>query len=209
MQQLTDGFVPSGVVASLGGDWDDTAALVNAGLWHQADGGFQFHDWAEYQPTKEQIQAERAKTRERVEKHRANKASNDGGNGVTNGGRTGAPSRPVPTPTTTYVPESKSLDNRARSDDELSTTAQRMAGQFGLDVPRLRGKVFDQLGIDLNLNDALTVGTWLLSKPKSPPRTPMPYVLRCLTLSPAEVEQYIHEAGMTDRRGTHARDNVR
>ena len=97
MQQLTDGFVPSGVVASLGGDWDDTAALVNAGLWHQADGGFQFHDWAEYQPTKEQIQAERAKTRERVEKHRANKASNDGGNGVTNGGRTGAPSRPVPT----------------------------------------------------------------------------------------------------------------
>jgi hypothetical protein len=196
MQQLTDGHIPSGVVTALGGDWDDAAALINAGLWHQADGGYQFHDWAEYQPTREQIEAERAKTRERVEKHRANKSSNGDGNGVTNGGRTGAPSRPVPTPTTTYVPESKSLDNRARSDEKLSTTEERMAAQFGVQPERVQRKVADQLGINLPLRSALSVAVHILSKPAQAPRTPMPYVLGAITRSPAEVAQYIHELGL-------------
>lgn len=197
MQQLTDGHIPSGVVTALGGDWDDAAALVNAGLWHQAGGGYQFHDWAEYQPTREQIEAERAKTRERVEKHRANKRSNTVGNGVTNGGGTGAPSRPSPNPmTTTYVNESQSLDNRARNDDELSTTQQGMAARAGLEVDRLQQKVFDQLGIRLTLTSTLTVGLWLLDKPKKAPDYPTRYVIGCVTRSPAEVEQYIHEAGL-------------
>ena len=42
------------------------AALVSVGLWHEADGGWLFHDWPEYQPTAEQEKAK--KDRWRAEK---------------------------------------------------------------------------------------------------------------------------------------------
>lgn len=198
MQQLTDGHIPTGVVQALGGDWDDAASLVNAGLWHAADDGYQFHDWAEYQPTRAQVEAERAKTRERVEKHRASKRSNTAGNAVTNGVGTGAPSRPVPTPDTTYVIESQSLDNRAReTTDELSAFQRRLAAQSGLDnVEKIRDHIFEKLRLTLSLNDTIVVSNWILAKPKTAPDYPQQYVLGSITRSPAEVEKYIHEAGL-------------
>ncbi|MBW1639265.1 hypothetical protein G3H63_09300 [Microbacterium resistens] len=73
MQQLSDGFIPAPMVAALGGSPEATAALVTVGLWHDAEGGFQFHDWAEYQPTREQLLAERAAATER--KRRSREAS--------------------------------------------------------------------------------------------------------------------------------------
>lgn len=198
MQHLTDGFIPSNVVAALGGQWDDTAALVNARLWHQADGGFQFHDWEEYQPTREQIEAERAKTRERVEKHRANKRSNSDRNGVTTGDvhvpQSQSQSRPQ---TSTYVSESQSLDTRAReATDELSAVQRRVANQHDLSPERIRDKVHAQLGITLTLTSALAVGMHICGKPKDWPRTPTPYVIGSITRNPAEVEQHIYEAGL-------------
>jgi 5-methylcytosine-specific restriction endonuclease McrA len=58
-QQLTDGFVPAEMVKVLG-----TAAqarkLVAAGLWVEVEGGFQFHEWTEYQRTRDQVVADRA-----------------------------------------------------------------------------------------------------------------------------------------------------
>lgn len=201
MHQLSDGFIPREIVTALGGDWDDTAALINAGLWDEASGGFQFHDWAEYQPTREQVLAERAAATERKrrsreksqgESRRDSRRTDDG----SHGGSHSPPSRPVPTPTTTYVPESKSLDNRARNDEKLSTTEERMAAQFGVQPERVQRKVADQLGITLPLRSALTVAIHILSKPTQAPRTPMPYVLGAITRSPAEVAQYIHELGL-------------
>lgn len=111
MQQLSDGFVPSGIVPALGGNHEDVGALVEAGLWHVTEGGWQFHDWAEYQPTRAQLEAEREATRERVAKHREqrrmNGNSNGVGNGVTtpvsNGVSTPAPSHPIPSRTSNEV----------------------------------------------------------------------------------------------------------
>lgn len=57
--QLTDGFIPRGVLAMLGGRPRDAAVLVEFGLWVEADGGWMFHDWCEYQPTRESVLAER------------------------------------------------------------------------------------------------------------------------------------------------------
>lgn len=197
MHQLSDGFIPREVVGALGGDWDDAAALINAGLWHEADGGYSFHDWSEYQPTREQVLGEREAAAERMRRVRANKQGNVQPNERgTNGVSSASPSRPVPTPTTTYVPESKSLDNRARSDEKLSTTEERMAAQFGVQPERVQRKVADQLGINLPLRSALSVAVHILSKPAQAPRTPMPYVLGAITRSPAEVAQYIHELGL-------------
>jgi hypothetical protein len=75
---LTDGFVPFGAVRTLLdfnrvgeniGDqvevWSELGAvnianrLVKAGVWEEVDGGFRIHDYDHYQPTRDQVLAER------------------------------------------------------------------------------------------------------------------------------------------------------
>ena len=83
-RNLTDGFIPVAVAEAFGGRWrtrvdgrvwqafvhcgDEmvavdaefvASALVDAGLWHRVDGGYQVHDYADYQPTKAQTVAAR------------------------------------------------------------------------------------------------------------------------------------------------------
>jgi hypothetical protein len=70
---LTDGFVADKTVKRLGASSDETAELVNAGLWLTALGGFEFKDWADYQPLKADVEAERAAAQERMRKVRAKK----------------------------------------------------------------------------------------------------------------------------------------
>lgn len=103
-QYLTGGYVPDWYVQSWPSGKRLAGCLVAAGLWVVADGGWQFHQWEERQPTKEHVEAERVKTRERVAKWRANKppavtedVSNAVTGGVTNGVSTPAPALPSPT----------------------------------------------------------------------------------------------------------------
>lgn len=65
MQVLSDGHIPSGMVSAFCGD-DAAKKLVDAGLWIEQNDGFQFRDWAEYQPTKETVLAERAAAKARM-----------------------------------------------------------------------------------------------------------------------------------------------
>lgn len=60
LSQLTDGHVPMQALPLLGARKPDAEALVKAGLWEHADGGYQFHDWAEYQPDAASIRAKRS-----------------------------------------------------------------------------------------------------------------------------------------------------
>jgi hypothetical protein len=73
-QYLTDGFVEDG--------WIDmhvrTAAerklpgvLVDAGLWHEGEGGYWIHDWLVYNPSREYVESKRA------ERSKAGKAGAD------------------------------------------------------------------------------------------------------------------------------------
>lgn len=73
MQQLTDGVVPDSMVIALGGNQGDARALVTAGLWVEVAGGYEFHDWAHWQRSKEQILSERVAAQERMATHRAKK----------------------------------------------------------------------------------------------------------------------------------------
>jgi hypothetical protein len=70
-----------------------------------------------------------------------------------------------------------------------------MAQRAGLEIPRIRQKLYDQLGMNITSVNTLAVSTWLLDKPKKAPDYPTRYVLGCITRSPAEVQQYIHKAG--------------
>lgn len=134
MQYMTDGFVPAWYVASWPQGKRCAASLVAAGLWTPASSGeekgWQFKDWAHYQPTREEIEAERAATRERQERFRKarreqkrksqekstdkaieamrNGVTNDVTDGVSDGVTNSPPlpsrSLPVPSPSITNSP---------------------------------------------------------------------------------------------------------
>lgn len=61
-RNLTDGYVPTSMLARLCGD-PETAVqeLVQRRMWKRTRGGYQFHDWTEYQPTKKETKTMRKK----------------------------------------------------------------------------------------------------------------------------------------------------
>lgn len=81
---LTDGFVPSEMIAVLGGRRADAQRLVAVGLWRTSEGGYQFHQWSSEgrQPTRDQVEQERAAWRERQRKARAARGKGVGLNAV-------------------------------------------------------------------------------------------------------------------------------
>lgn len=68
---LTDGVVPRHIMAMIQGTESAARELVEAGMWLDHIDGWVFHDWHAYQPTRAKVESERAKTKERVAKHRA------------------------------------------------------------------------------------------------------------------------------------------
>lgn len=61
-QHLTDGHVPHHAVKLLGNAGQATA-LVNAGLWLKVGDGYRFHEWNDYQPTREHVEKVREERR--------------------------------------------------------------------------------------------------------------------------------------------------
>lgn len=73
-QHLTDGLVTDDTLAILGGQRKHCDELWSAGLWERVpEGGYRFHDWTDYQFTREQVEQRRQHNRERVAKWRRNK----------------------------------------------------------------------------------------------------------------------------------------
>lgn len=64
--QLLDGYIPDAVLPILGGTKAEAEALARTGLWDKAAGGWRFHDWETYQPTKKAVMDKRAKDAERL-----------------------------------------------------------------------------------------------------------------------------------------------
>lgn len=71
---LTDGFVPDYVLPRLADGARELAeTLVTCGLWRRARGGYRFHDWDVYQPSKEEVLKERQKWADKKARQRAAK----------------------------------------------------------------------------------------------------------------------------------------
>jgi hypothetical protein len=96
---LTDGFVPDHMIPLLSrGANELVTELVERGLWSRTKGGYRYHDWAVYQPTRERVERERkaaaarqARRRETLSR-RDSRGSHRGSNAVTHT----TPTRPPP-----------------------------------------------------------------------------------------------------------------
>jgi len=69
--QLTDGHVPDYMIKEWGAPPTAPESLVDAGLWERTHDGYTFRNWHEYQPSKQDVDAERAASRERMRELRA------------------------------------------------------------------------------------------------------------------------------------------
>lgn len=77
---LTNGFVPDYVLPRLLADADKLAsALVTAGLWRRTKNGYVFHDFHDYNPTADDVRAERAAARERMRELRKRRRNQQNG----------------------------------------------------------------------------------------------------------------------------------
>jgi hypothetical protein len=70
---LTDGHVPRHMLGTFGARLGDSRKLVEIGLWLEVEGGWQFRDWSDYQPSREHVMADReaARQRQRAARDRA------------------------------------------------------------------------------------------------------------------------------------------
>lgn len=88
-RNLTDGMLPAKAVARFmptvsfdpeTGEqitWKDVAnRLVQLGIWLEVEGGYMIHDYLKYQPSRSEVEAERAAARERMARRRSKQPSN-------------------------------------------------------------------------------------------------------------------------------------
>lgn len=86
---LTDGFIPDGMIGEFGVKAKNIKAVADelcrsllpgkGPLWHKQDGGYQVHDYLDWNPPRERILAERAQSEERLKRHKERRK-----NGVVN-----------------------------------------------------------------------------------------------------------------------------
>lgn len=130
-QQLTGGFIPARMLPLFRGSEESADELCDAGLWERDldRHGYVFHDWADYQPDAEQVEALREKRAEAGRKgaKRRWERAIDGKNGkpianaMANAWQTDGKSManlcPVPVP----VPGKKEEENKFSSSKEKTT----------------------------------------------------------------------------------------
>lgn len=160
-QQLTDGFIPARMVPMFRGSDDSVRELCDVGLWERDDerDGYWFHDWSDYQPDVEEVDALRRK-RSEAGKRGADRrwkrktVDENGKNGKTDGkchgkpmanawqtdGKSMANSCPVPVP----VPDKKekeeyssSFSKETSADEYLETGRPEADRQISGQYPNL------------------------------------------------------------------------
>ena len=118
-QQLTNGRVPDYMLKEWGATPATVQALVDSGLWEVESDANVFYKWHEYQPSKQDVDAERATSRERMRNLRARRKQGkplDSGDEsepfartVTNG------SENVPNPDPTRPDPTRPIDTSAKA----------------------------------------------------------------------------------------------
>jgi len=123
-RHLTDGDIPAPQVPRLVvGGARLAAALVAVGLWETMPGGYRVHDYLQYQPSRAAVLAARAKTLERVQRHRY-AARNRVTEGVSN-------DDPVPIPVPHEEAAVDAVDTLAPDGARTSSTGRKKRAASG------------------------------------------------------------------------------
>lgn len=149
--QLTDGFIPIAIASAMANECD-ADALVDANLWDRVDGGYQFHDWSDFQPSAEE-EREKREARKRAGRKGAAARWGDKRNGKSHSkphdtpdgtadGKTMPRSRPRPNHSSTKSEGAKRA--RALPDDWTPSEDHRtLAAQRGVDCDLEASKMRD------------------------------------------------------------------
>lgn len=142
---LTDGFIPGEALRRLAADAEVdnapalAAKLVEVGLWEATDGGYRIHQYLDYQPSKERVEAERAANAQRQAEWRDRKkeARNAVTNTVSNAdGDALVTPAPIDNPSTTQEreqerPETTDIAPAARAREDYSQEFQAFWKAYG------------------------------------------------------------------------------
>lgn len=142
-ENLTDGRIAERelpLIAKVRGIKSAAKELETAGLWDRIEGGWEIHDYLDYNPSREQVLAERKKNAERQERFRKKRNGkpvppdgNDGSNGVT--------------PDVPDAPETHDGDTNAarrRHDDDTTATGSGAAWESESQVSEVRNGVTNE-----------------------------------------------------------------
>ena len=183
-QQLTDGFIPARMVPMFRGSDDSVRELCDVGLWERDDerDGYWFHDWSDYQPDGEEVDALRRK-RSEAGKRGADRrwkrktVDENGKNGKTDGkchgkpmanawqtdGKSMANSCPVPVP----VPDKKEKEEYSSSFSKESVKdfgESRECGEtdktLAVEYPNLDLESAWLAFADRHQNETRAIGDW-------------------------------------------------
>jgi hypothetical protein len=130
MHQLTDGFIPDFALPILSAKPRHVDELRAVSLWFSVKDGNQFHDWDKYQPTREQVEADR---RDAAERKRRSREKSQRQSRVTAGEvtvvDTPTPTRPDPTrPTTSNeVVKERPANRGSRLSEDWLPSAESIA----------------------------------------------------------------------------------
>lgn len=122
-KHLTDGVIPSYMIEEFGAELSHGDILVTAGLWFVDGDSYVFHDWADYQPVKREILANRERERLRKESYRKKHNDNGANTGQSPSGTSGE--RPSGTETVSGHPDPTRPDPTRPSSKEARGTAKR------------------------------------------------------------------------------------
>ncbi len=182
-----DGYVPAFMIAELGGTEAGCAALVDARLWKVKRDGFQFVNWAKWQPTREENEKKREAARDRQRRHRAGVRTNtdDSNAGVTRDTSEVRAPRPVPS-----RPD-PTKDNQSIGDPPSAHTATG-SDPVNAELEKIAARVLDLTGRTIHPAQAALIREHYADRAKDDPRNPTRYALVCLTREdPIVLQNYL------------------
>lgn len=224
-RHLTDGVIPIAQVEELGGTMAGALALVKAKLWTKTKNEFRFKSWAEYQPTRSQVESARESERTRKARQRSKPQESEQSPGPvppghppdnmrTSGGTdTGVPpvshqvsghpvpSRPDPSQDS-YVSQSSHVPERESYPQDDGGDRSRRAGYWHgwriANPTRLVELIGRAVERPVSEDQAIVIISGLLAKasPKNPVRSVQAYVEGAVRESWAEIQQELDEAAV-------------
>lgn len=180
---LTDGFIDEDTVKRLGGRGASIQELLTiraphtSPLWFKVDGGYQFHDWDQYQPTSVEVKENRRKARERMKAVRANR------------GRTFEGSSPD-----VRVAQSNPIQSiPVKRLIPISPVPEREAG---IDVDRVIAAVQKHCGRDCTTPGAFLIIGTVMDRAKTKPKNKTAFVVKAIENDPFVWQKMLDETAV-------------